>query len=270
MSNLATGLRDAAGQYPQRPAISLRGSVLTYADLDELSARAAGGMLARGVRAGDRVGLALLDVPAFAVLHFGALRIGAVVVTGDARSGHRNLRRHFGSVGPQLIFVASGAMPPQDHNAASMWVPAGPGILAEIALWPRHDDLTQRDDDPAVAYVRPGLADICTAAELTHGTMRGDAYVAAVALLGSTPEDTVVATLPVIHPAGQSCGLNATVLAGACLTLHPDAEAPRALSAREPLSEAALVAGKTHQLHSDVPPNVTRLTPRTPSAASRC
>ena len=41
MSNLALDLREAAQMYPDRPAIRLDGTTLSYAQLDDLSARAA-------------------------------------------------------------------------------------------------------------------------------------------------------------------------------------------------------------------------------------
>jgi len=41
MSNLAIDLREAAQMYPDRPAIRLDGTTFSYAQLDDLSARAA-------------------------------------------------------------------------------------------------------------------------------------------------------------------------------------------------------------------------------------
>ena len=93
MSNLATNLKDTAGQYPGRPVVRLGEVVLSYADLDELSARVAGGLLAHGVRPGDRVGILLPNVLAFPVLYYGALRIGAAMVAADPGLDARAARR---------------------------------------------------------------------------------------------------------------------------------------------------------------------------------
>lgn len=57
VSNLATALVDMAQRQPQGLAMQDEKTVLTYADLDDLSARAAGGLRAHGVRPGGRVGL---------------------------------------------------------------------------------------------------------------------------------------------------------------------------------------------------------------------
>jgi len=81
--NLASALLDPhleAGR-GSRPAFRVRGKTLTYEDIALLANRAANGLRARGVRAGDRVALVLPDSPAFVATFLGALRIGAIPVT---------------------------------------------------------------------------------------------------------------------------------------------------------------------------------------------
>jgi acyl-CoA synthetase (AMP-forming)/AMP-acid ligase II len=80
VTNLATNLRDAAGQYPERDAVRLDVTVLTYADVDDRTARVAGWLRGRGMQAGDRVGIMLPNVLAFPLLYYGTLRVGGVVV----------------------------------------------------------------------------------------------------------------------------------------------------------------------------------------------
>ncbi|MFI6152907.1 AMP-binding protein [Kitasatospora sp. NPDC051170] len=228
MSNLATNLTDAAGQYPGRPALRHGADTLTYADLDELSARAAGGLLAHGVRPGERVGLLLPDVPAFPVLYYGALRIGAVVVTavpGRAAPGARLVfaAGRTGSGTGTGTGTGTGSDAPEQVQ-----VPTGPDFLGQLAFWPRHFDVAPRaDSDLALLHHGPAVT------ALTHGTLRVNAFTAATALLALSPEHTVTAALPLAVPGGQSCGLNAAVLAGACLTL-PAASGPRQQHRRRP------------------------------------
>ena len=76
MTNLALDLREAAQMYPDRPAVRLDDTILTYAELDDLSARAAGWLRERGLRPGDPVGIMLPNVPQFAVVYYGVLRAG--------------------------------------------------------------------------------------------------------------------------------------------------------------------------------------------------
>ncbi|WP_328299228.1 AMP-binding protein [Streptomyces sp. NBC_00435] len=239
MSNLATNLKDAAGQYPQRPAIRAGAHTLTYGDLDELSARVAGGLLAHGVRPGDRVGLVLPAVAAFPVLYYGVLRIGAVVVTVDPGLGFRTVRRRLRESGVRLVFASHDPTARAAHDAGPVRVPIGSDILTQLAFWPQHFDVAQRaDEDIAVVHHPAGASGSLTPTELSHGAMRADAFTAAISLLDLAPDATLASALPVSHPAGQSCGLNATILAGACLTLlpgtgHPAAAAPNPPSTAE-------------------------------------
>ncbi len=70
-------------------------------------------------------------------------------------------------------------------------------------------------------------------AELTHANMRRNASVTATSLLGLGPDDVVMGCLPLFHSFGQTCGLNAAVLSGACLTLIPRFSAAGALKVIE-------------------------------------
>src|SRR4029450_805343 len=66
-------------------------------------------------------------------------------------------------------------------------------------------------------------------AELTHANLRRNAAVAATTLFGLGPEDVVMGCLPLFHSFGQTCGLNAAVDSGACLTLVPRFDPAKAL-----------------------------------------
>ena len=65
-------------------------------------------------------------------------------------------------------------------------------------------------------------------AELTHANLTRNAAVA-VGLLSLTAADVVLGALPLFHSFGQTCGLNATIAAGACLALVPRFDAHAAL-----------------------------------------
>ena len=69
MTNLALDLREAAQMYPDRPAVRLDDAVVSYARLDELSARVAGWLRERGLQPGDPVGIMLPNVPQFPVFY---------------------------------------------------------------------------------------------------------------------------------------------------------------------------------------------------------
>jgi clorobiocin biosynthesis protein CloN4 len=74
---------DAAARYPQRPAVSGVGSVLTYADLDQRANALAARMRAIGVARGDRVVIWAEKSPDVVVAMQAALRLGAAYVPVD-------------------------------------------------------------------------------------------------------------------------------------------------------------------------------------------
>jgi long-chain acyl-CoA synthetase len=80
MPNLAEFLVETAGRHPERAALRLGATVISYSELDERSARAAALLQAEGLRPGDRVALMLPNVPEFVVLYYGILRAGGIVV----------------------------------------------------------------------------------------------------------------------------------------------------------------------------------------------
>ncbi|MFE0511932.1 AMP-binding protein, partial [Streptomyces sp. NPDC058964] len=104
-ANLAAILVDSAARHPDRTAVRLDGATLTYAELDEASARAASLLLAAGVKPGDRVGLMLPNVPAFAVLYYAILRVGAVVVPMNPLLKAREVEYHLDDSAASLLFA---------------------------------------------------------------------------------------------------------------------------------------------------------------------
>src|SRR5258706_8189783 len=80
LSNLADQLRTATAAHGDRPAVRLDTTVLTYAELDDLTARVAGRLEELGLQPGDRVGVMLPNVVAFPAIYYGVLRAGGAVV----------------------------------------------------------------------------------------------------------------------------------------------------------------------------------------------
>ena len=66
-------------------------------------------------------------------------------------------------------------------------------------------------------------------AELTHHNLSSNAEVTASFMLGEGGDDVVMGCLPLFHVFGLTCGLNASVLTGACLALLPRFDPVKAL-----------------------------------------
>ncbi len=81
MPDLVTAIRRAAARWPDRPAWTFDpGERLSFADLARRSAAIAGGLAARGVGPGDRIGVMLGNTAAFPLVWFALARLGAAMV----------------------------------------------------------------------------------------------------------------------------------------------------------------------------------------------
>jgi long-chain acyl-CoA synthetase len=233
MTNLALDLREAAQMYPGRPAIRLDAVTFSYAELDDLSARAAGWLRDRGLRPGDPVAIMTPNVPHFPVFYYGVLRAGGIVVPMNPLLKAREVAHYLSDSGARMVLAwetaASEAQAGAETAGADAVIIGGP-TLAEATAWPSSAEVTPRaDDDTAVILYTSGTTGTPKGAELTHANLHRNASVSATSLFSLGPDDVVMGCLPLFHSFGQTCGLNAAVLSGACLTLIPRFSAATAL-----------------------------------------
>src|SRR3981081_1055306 len=101
--NLASNLTASASRSPGRAALKMGEIVVTYADLDQSSARLAGLWRRTGVRPGARVAIMLPNVPAFAVCYYGILRAGAIAVPMNVLLKEREIGFYLGASRAPLV-----------------------------------------------------------------------------------------------------------------------------------------------------------------------
>ncbi len=233
--NLASIVTAGAEQWPDAPAIRLGGHELTYAALDDRSAQLATLLGEKGVEPGDRVGVMLPNVPDFPVAYYGVLRAGAVVVPMNVLLKRREIAFYLEDSGAGLLLAwhgfaeearagaaDAGAEPIEVEPAAFSATLAGhepaPGI-AETA-----------DDDTAVILYTSGTTGKPKGAELTHANLWRNADVTRRTTCEIGAGDVVLGSLPLFHSFGQTVAMNASLAAGACLTLVPKFEPGEALA----------------------------------------
>jgi long-chain acyl-CoA synthetase len=226
MANLAGFLVETAGRQPERPALRLGERVLTYAELDEYSARAAALLRSEGVRQGDRVALMLPNVPEFVVLYYGVLRAGAVVVPMNPLLKTRETEFHLTDSGAVRLFEWHQAPGEGAKGAAAAGVrhtavePAA--FAAALAGHEPLPDVADADgEDMAVLLYTSGTTGRPKGAVLTHAGLRHNTEVNSIQIQRMTPEDVVVGCLPLFHIFGQICTMSAAVCSGASLVLIP-------------------------------------------------
>jgi len=93
--------------YPDAPALQFFGRETTYRELDDQISRAAAGLYALGIRAGDPVAIVLPNCPQHIVAFYAVLRLGAVVVEHNPLYTARELRKQFEDHGARHAIVWS-------------------------------------------------------------------------------------------------------------------------------------------------------------------
>jgi long-chain acyl-CoA synthetase len=225
--NLAEILTASAERGADRIALKLDDTEVSYGLLNEASARVAALLADKGVGPGDRVGIMLPNVPYFALVYYGVLRLGAVVVPMNVLLKRREVDFYLGDSGAEQAFVWNDfAAEAPDHA-----ILVKPGDFEQLlggVQEPRRDVVERADDDTAVILYTSGTTGTPKGAELTHGNLLRNAKESQ-ALFDTSAEDVVFGGLPLFHSFGQTCALNATVAGGAMLTLLPRFDAGKAL-----------------------------------------
>ena len=236
MSNLADQLRRSATEHGERPAVRHDDTVLTYTHLDDLTARVAGRLGELGLQPGDRVGVMLPNVAAFAPVYYGVLRAGGVVVPMNPLLKAREVEHHLGDSGARLVFAWTTSVAEAGTGADAVGaqvLPVTPETLGDMAQWPARAGYAERaDDDTAVILYTSGTTGTPKGAELTHANLRRNAEVS-TGLFGVGPQDVVMGCLPLFHAFGQTCALNCAIATGAALTLVSRFDAAAALKVIE-------------------------------------
>jgi len=232
-ANLATILTRTASEHPEQIAMKLDDVEVSYALLNEGSARVAGLLAAKGVGPGDRVGLMLPNVPYFALCYYGALRLGAIVVPMNVLLKGREVGYHLRDSGAKALFAwhdFGEAARTGAGEAGTEVVLVAPGEFEQqvVAAEPIHEVAERDGGDTAVILYTSGTTGTPKGAELTHDNLRRNADIAR-GLFDIGPGDVVLGALPLFHSFGQTCALNACVAGGALLTLLPRFDATKAL-----------------------------------------
>ena len=233
MTNLADNLTQTATQHGDRPAIKLDDLVLTYADLQDGARRVATLLKSKGIGPGDRVGLVLPNVPPFPVLFYGALAVGAVVVPMNPLLKGREVKYYLEDSGASIVFAWKDMADEAGKGASEVGiecVEVGPDFARSLAEHEPTEEVVDRaDDDAVVLLYTSGTTGQPKGAELTHHSMSTNAATTAETLVELSEKDVVMGCLPLFHVFGLTCGLNASVLKGSCLTLIPRFDPDKAL-----------------------------------------
>lgn len=251
--NLATLLEDGATNYPDRTAVVLGETRLSYAEVDSFANMVANLLVSRGVQPGDKVALTCPNLPYFTVVYFGILKAGATVVPLNVLLKGREVAYHLGDSDAKAYFCFQGTpeLPMGEAGYAGFQeadgcehffvITAGLGDASPIegtetmaqAMGGQpatFDTVATDEDDTAVILYTSGTTGQPKGAELRHRNMRDNATSGA-ALFGADPAkpDTYLCVLPLFHSFGQTVCQNGAFAYGGTVVLQPRFEAHDAL-----------------------------------------
>jgi long-chain acyl-CoA synthetase len=224
VTNVSLHLVESADMYPDGPALRCDGTTTTYSELADNAARFAAYLDYRGLRPGDRVGVMLASGPEFAVVFYGVLHAGAVVVPMNPLRNAREVASVLANTGARLLVSALSCWPAAIAGALAAGVP--PIGIGEHTLRQLTDDflghawpVTRANNDNAVILHTSRTTGGPKAAQLTHRNLLNSQAVIARSLLNIGPDDVVLGCLPTFHAFGMTYGLGAVISSGATLAL---------------------------------------------------
>jgi long-chain acyl-CoA synthetase len=255
--NLSVFLEDSARRVPDRDALVLGDTRLTYAQVDAMANQVANLLVSRGIEPGDKVALSCPNLPFFPVIYYGILKAGAVVVPLNVLLKGREITYHLGDSEAKAYFCFEGTadLPMGTEGFAGFGNaegcqdfflitvdPAAPSPVDGATTLgtaladqpPVFESVSTEATDTAVILYTSGTTGQPKGAELSHANMVMNALTSN-RLFGSvaTDHDTHLLTLPLFHSFGQSVNMNAGFSVGATLVLLPRFDAQQAIGSMQ-------------------------------------
>jgi long-chain acyl-CoA synthetase len=223
MTNLSVYLNESANKYPDASALVCDDRTTSYFALANEVARFADYLTYGGLQPGDPVGVMLPNGPEFAVVFYGILHAGGVVVPLNPSLHARAVEFYLTITGARMLFVSPRHA--VAYTVAAVTAGTQPVEIKSHGIEPltagfagRVEPVSRTACDAAV--VLPAAeTNGAHAVELTHGELADSQAEAAELLLPLGPKDVVMGCLPMNKRSGMICGLLATISSGATLVL---------------------------------------------------
>ena len=223
-------LQAQAERFGNRPAVIAGGQTTTYRRLFDAAARVAGGLAARGIGRGGRVGILAENRREWLEAVFGATALDAVAVPLSTWSRQAELDYLIGDAELDALFAVAGFGGQDFATALAVLRSKHPRLHTVIMLGPEYDnflasaepiaaDQAQPDDDALILYTSgrargPRRCGWRIASIIENGFNIGER----MALTGA---DRVLLAPPLFWAYGAVNALPATLSHGAALVLQP-------------------------------------------------
>ena len=250
MLNLSVILESSARKYPSQPAFTFGETTLTFAQVNGAANQVANGLIAKGIRPGDKVALNCLNLPYFPIVYYGILKAGAVCVPLSVLLKKDETVYHLENSEAKAFFCficteelpmgkmgyeAFGEVGSCEHFFTimpdpTMASPLGTETLGSLmnGQSPAINAAETSAEDLAVIIYTSGTTGQPKGAMLTHSNLMLNAILSAD-LVGTCDQDTQLIVLPMFHIFAMTVLLNAGVYRGAHSILLPRFEAEAAI-----------------------------------------
>ena len=253
MPQLASLLEQSADAHPDREAVVLGETRLTYAQVNGAANQVANLLTSRGIQPGDKVALSCPNLPYFPIVYYGILKAGATVVPLNVLLKGREVAYHLDDSDAKAYFCFQGTdeLPIGQEGHAGFeqtdsceqffMITVDPAATSPIdgtetlgqgmnGQSPAFDTVAVSDDDTAVILYTSGTTGQPKGAELRHRNMVSNA-LAGTDLFGADADnpDTYLCVLPLFHSFGQTVIMNGGFAFGGTVVMLPRFEADAAL-----------------------------------------
>ena len=248
MINLATLLENSAFKYPDKTAFTFANTDLSFAQVNSAANQVANGLLASGIRPGDKVALSCFNLPYFPIIYNGILKAGATVVPLSVLLKADEITYHLENSEAKAYFCFHGTdelpMGKMGHAGFSdtnscehffMIMPKpempssiegsktlGSFMAGQSTIF---DTVSTDATDTAVIVYTSGTTGKPKGAELSHSNLIHNAIVSSN-LFDAKSDDNLLIVLPLFHIFAMTVLMNAGLYVGATSILMPrfDAE----------------------------------------------
>ena len=204
MANLVRGF---ASSTPDRPAATMAGRTVTFAELDARSSQVANALLAEGVGAGDRVAVLDKNSVEYYEMIFGAAKAGAVLVGVNFRLARAEVDVILADCGATVVLVGEEFLPLVPSAAGHRVIVFGPDYEAWLGAQSTEDPGLGTDPEAVVLQLYSSGT-----TGLPKGAMLSSANLSFTPIMGAEFYDATSAsvnllTSPLFHIGGTGYGL---------------------------------------------------------------
>ncbi len=225
-------LHRRAERSPAALALRCEGQDISYRQLDERAAVAAGSLKAAGIGPGDRVAALLPSGLDFAVLLHATLRLGAALVPLNTRLTPLELRQELLDAHPSLFVIGRSQAPAGEPLAVELglahWIlPSVAGKPHPLYQGAAVEPVPVRADAVAAIVYTSGTTGAAKGALLTRRNFFYAGVTSAMGL-GALPDDRWLLCMPLFHVGGLSILMRSALFGGAVIAQNGfDVEAVR-------------------------------------------